>query len=77
MAYDIEEWMLGMEEAAPKSEVRNGDAVNHRHEPRNAHSQHNGQVSRQCRRQGRPWFPRDNSGGSPSSGGGISDWVDN
>ena len=41
-AYDIKEWMWGVEEDASKGEVRNGDAVNHRPEGRNAHSQHTG-----------------------------------
>ena len=39
MAYDIEEWMCGMEEDAPKVEVGNGDVINHRPQQRNAHSQ--------------------------------------
>ena len=41
-AYDMEEWMWGMEEDAPKVEVRNGHAINHRPEWRNTHSQHTG-----------------------------------
>ena len=41
---------------------------------KNAHSQHTGQGSRWCRMQRRPQFPRDTSGGSPSSGGGSSYW---
>ena len=45
--------------------VRNGSVSNCRTELRNAHSQN---ASR-GRRQGRPWFPRDASSGSPSSGG--------
>ena len=71
-AYNIEDWMWGLEEDTPKVEVRNGDAINCIPEQRNAHSQHAGQGSRQCRRQGRPQFPRDTSGGSPSSEGGSS-----
>ena len=51
--------------------------MNHRPEWRNTHSQHTGQGSRWHRRQGRPQFPKDTSGGSPSSGGGSSDWVSN
>ena len=53
-AYDIEEWMWGMEEDAPKGEMRKVIVVNHRPEQRNAHSQCTGGSSRQCRRQGRP-----------------------
>ena len=71
MAYDIQEWMWGVEEDAPKVEARNGNVINHRPEQRNAHSQHTGQASRQHRRQRRPQFPRDTSGGSPSSGVGV------
>ena len=33
-AYDIEEWMLSMEEDVPKWEARKGDAVDHRPEQR-------------------------------------------
>ena len=73
MAYDIEEWMWGLKEDSPKVEVRNGNAINHRPEQRNAHSQCAGEGSRWHRRQGRPQFPRDTSGGSPSSNGGSSD----
>ena len=40
-AYNIEEWMLGLEEA-PKVEVRNGVACNCGLEQRSAHSQHAG-----------------------------------
>ena len=73
----IKEWMLGMEEDAPKGEVRNGNVVSHRPEQRNAHSQCTGQGSRWHRRQGRPQFPRDTSVGSPSSGVGILIWGSN
>ena len=72
MAYVIEEWIWGVEEDAPKLEAINGNAIDYRPEWRNTHSQCAGQGSRQHRRQGRPWFPRDMSGGSPSSGGGSS-----
>ena len=41
---------------------------------KNAHFQHGGQGSRWHIRQGRPLFPRDMSGGSPSNGGGSSNW---
>ena len=37
--YNIEEWMTGLEENAPKDEVRNGDVTNHGPEQRNVHSQ--------------------------------------
>ena len=73
VAYVIEEWMWGMKEDATKVEVRSGDAVDHGPEWRNTHSQCTGQGSRQHRRQGRPWFPRDTSGGSPSVGDESSD----
>ena len=45
MAYDIEEWMQGVEEDAPKEKARNGDAINCRPEWRNIHSQCTGQGS--------------------------------
>ena len=61
-----------MKEDAPKMEMGNGEVINCRSEQRNVHSQCAGQGSRWCRRQGRPWFPRDMSG-SPSSGAGSSD----
>ena len=77
VAYDIKEWMWGMEEDAPKGEVRNGNVINCRPDQRNAHSQYTDQGSRQCRRQGKPQFPRDTSGGSPSSGGGSSNQRSN
>ena len=35
-AYNIEEWMRGLEEDAPEEEVRNGDAINHGPEQINA-----------------------------------------
>ena len=73
MTYSIEEWMWGMEEDAPKVEARNGGVIDCRSEQRNAHFQHAGEGSQQHRRQGRPWFPRDMSGGSSSSGVGSSD----
>ena len=41
-AYDMEEWMWGMEEDASKVKVRNGHAINHRPEWRNTRSQHTG-----------------------------------
>ena len=67
-AYNIDEWMEGLEEDAPKVEARNGNVINCRPEWRNAHPQCAGQVSKLCRRQGRPQLPRNTSGGSPSSG---------
>ena len=69
-AYNIEEWMRGLEEAASNGEVRNGDMGDGRLEQRSTHCQHAGWGSRWCRQQERPWFPRDPSGGSPSSRGG-------
>ena len=74
VAYKIKEWMWGLKEDVPKVEVRNGEVINHRPEQRNALSQHAGQGSRLHRWEGRPQFPRDTSGGSPSSGGWSSDW---
>ena len=41
-AYDIEEWMWGMEEVAPEGEARKGNVVNHRPEQGSTHSQHTG-----------------------------------
>ena len=73
-AYDVKEWMWGMKEVATKGEVRKGGVVNCRPEQRNTHSPCTGQGRRWHRRQGRPQFPRDYSGSSPSSGGGSSDW---
>ena len=77
MACDMEEWMWGREEDATEVEARNGNETDCRPEQRNACSQHVGQGSWWCRRQGRPWFPRDMSGGSPSSGDGSSNWGSN
>ena len=71
-AYNIEEWMGGLEEDVPKVEVRNGDAIVHGPEQRNAHSQHAGQGSRWHGRQGRPQFPRDTSSGVGSSDQGSN-----
>ena len=45
-AYSIEEWMWGLEDDAPKIEVRNGDMINYRPEWRNVHSQQVAQKSR-------------------------------
>ena len=39
MAYNIEEWIWGVEEDAPKVEARNGDVIDCRPEQRNTHSQ--------------------------------------
>ena len=66
--------MWGLEEDAAKVEVRNCHASNSRPEQKSTHSQHAGWGSRWCRWQGRPQFPRDTSGGSPSSAGGSSNW---
>ena len=66
-----------MEEDAPEVEVRSGNTIDHRPEWRNVHSQCIGWGSRQCRRQGTPWFPRDTFGGSPSSGDGSSNLGSN
>ena len=54
--YDIEEWMWDMKEDASKVEARKCDAINHRPDPRNTHSQYTGQGSRWHRMQGRPQF---------------------
>ena len=40
--YDIEEWMWGVQEDAPKVEARYGNANDHRPAQRNACSQHVG-----------------------------------
>ena len=42
VTYDIEEQMWSVEEDATKVEARNGNAIDHRLEWRNAHSQHAG-----------------------------------
>ena len=77
VACNIEKWMWGVEGDACKVEARNSDMIDCRPAQRNAHSQHAGQDSQWHRRQGRPQFPRDTSGGSPSSGGGSSNWGSN
>ena len=41
-AHNIEKWMWGLEEDAPKVELRNGNVINCRPEWRNANSQHAG-----------------------------------
>ena len=53
-AYNIEEWMQGLEEDASKAEMRNGKVSNHGIEWRNAHSQHLDRSRRCHRRQGTP-----------------------
>ena len=67
----------GIEEDDSMVELRNGRVGNHRAEPSNAHSQNVSRGRRHCRRQGRPQFPWDTSGGSISSRGGSSDWGSN
>ena len=57
------EWMGCVEEDVLKGEVRSSNVVNQRPGWKNACSPHTGQGSRWCRRQGRPQFPRDTSGG--------------
>ena len=42
VAYNIEEWMWGLEEDAPEVEARNGNMINQRPEQRNASSQYAG-----------------------------------
>ena len=76
MAYDIEEWMWGVEDAS-KVEARDSNAIDQRPEQRNTHPQHVGQGSQWHRRQGRPQFLRDMSSGSLSSGGVSSNWGSN
>ena len=75
MACNIKEWVQAIEDDDSKVELRNGRVGNHRAEPRNAWSQNVSRVRRHHRRQGRPQFPQDASGGSPSSGGGSSDQL--
>ena len=41
-AYNIEEWMEGLEEETSDGEVRNGDVGNHGLEQKSAHFQHAG-----------------------------------
>ena len=77
MEYNIEEWMQGLVEEAPKVEARNGDVGNCGLDWGNAHSQCTGQGDKWCRQQGRPQFPRDPSGGSTSSWGESSDQGSN
>ena len=73
-AYNIKEWMQGLEEDTSEVEGRHGEVSNSGTEQKNAHSQCVGRSRRQHRRQGTLQLPRDTSGGSPSSGGGCSDW---
>ena len=77
MAYNIQEWMQGVEKDAPEVEVRSGDVITCRPEQRNIHLHCAGLGSRPCRRQGRPQFPRDMSCGSPCSQGRSSNWGSN
>ena len=53
-AYNIEEWMQGLEEDISEAEVRNGKASNCGTELRNVHSQCVGRRRRRHRRQGTP-----------------------
>ena len=71
VAYNIEEWMWGLEEDASKVEMRNDEVSNHGTGQKKAHSQHVGRGRRWHRRQGTPWLLRNTSGGSPSSGEGV------
>ena len=73
-AYNIEEWMQGLEEDASEVEVRNSKVSNWGTDWRNTCSQCVDKSRRQHRRQGAPQLPRDTSSGSPSSGGGSSNW---
>ena len=52
----------------------NGDVSNCGTEQRNTYCQHEGRGRKCHRRQGTPQLPPDTSSGSPSSGGGSSDW---
>ena len=72
-ACNIEEWMQGIEEDDSKVKLRNGKVGNHGAEPRHVWSWNVSRGRRCSRRQGRPNFPQDTLGGSPSSGGGSSD----
>ena len=76
-AYYIKEWIQGMEEDATGKGTRKGNVAKHRSKWMSTHSQWRSWGSRHFQRQGRPRVPRDTSGGSPSSGGGSSDWGSN
>ena len=66
-AYDIGEWVWGLEEDAPEGKARQGNVVNHR--PECSFSAYLSKQEATQKARG-PQFPRDTSGGSPSSGGG-------
>ena len=72
-AYNIKEWMQGMEEDASKTELRNNTTSDCGTEQKNAHPHWLSRSRGWCRRQSAPQLLRDTSGGSPSSGGGSSD----
>ena len=67
------EWIQGIEEHDSEVGLGNGTAGNCRVVPRNAQPQDVSRGRRCHKRQGRPPFPQDASGGSPSSGGGSLD----
>ena len=76
-AYNIHEWMQGLEEDIFKGEVRNGDAGICGTDQRNAHSQSVGRSRRWCRRQSAMCLVRDISSGPPSLEGGSSNQGSN
>ena len=70
-AYDIEEWMRGVEEDAPKRWQEKGSVAKCRPEPINTHSQCTSQGSRQHKRQGSSRVPRYTSVDYPLQGVGV------
>ena len=72
-AYNINEWMQGLEQDASEAELRNNKMSYHGTELKNAQPQHLSRSRRWCRRQGALQLLRDTSGRSPSSGEGSSD----
>ena len=76
-AYNMEEWMQGLQEDPSKSKLRNYKTNNCGTEWVNACPQHLVRSRKWHRRQGAPQLLRGTSSRSPSSGRGSSDWRSN
>ena len=77
VAYNIEEWMWGLD-GESQGEPKQNDDTNHRLDQHSDHSQWRSWHQRRHMQQRVPWLPRKPSKGSPSLGGnsfdGQSEW---